>query len=202
VGCSPLLRQDPDGSLALVSRPTPFMVLQFCRDVSDTITALFSGGLDGPSSDHNAIVQNQRLSGSMNLKPLANRRFTMKFLSLIGALAIVIAVGAAVFFFGGFHNVAATQPDLGIIAWALEHIRGASINRHAVDQPPVSMQDPRLRLAPARSRHAVARAVTVAPGVTWAKFSEVYAPTLQISRMWSRTSRPRRSFGLSATAST
>jgi hypothetical protein len=174
------------------------MVLQFCRDVSDTITALFSGGLDGPSSDHNAIVQNQRLSGSMNLKPLANRRFTMKFLSLIGALAIVIAVGAAVFFFGGFHNVAATQPDLGIIAWALEHIRGVSINRHAVDQPPVSMQDPRLRLAPA----SVARAVTVAPGVTWAKFSEVYAPTLQISRMWSRTSRPRRSFGLSATAPT
>src|SRR6266436_5785886 len=66
----------------------------------------------------------------------------MKFLSLIGALAIVIAVAAAVFFFGGFYNVAATQPDLGVVAWALEYVRDASINRHAVDQPPVSMEDP------------------------------------------------------------
>jgi hypothetical protein len=41
----PLSRQDPDGSLALVSRPAPSIVLQFCGDVSDTITALFSGGV-------------------------------------------------------------------------------------------------------------------------------------------------------------
>jgi hypothetical protein len=60
----------------------------------------------------------------------------MKVLSLIAALAILIAVAAVVFFFGGFYNVAATQPDLGVVAWALEYIRDASINRHAVDQPP------------------------------------------------------------------
>jgi len=33
----------------------------------------------------------------------------MKFLGLIGALAIIIAVAAVVFFFGGFYNVAATS---------------------------------------------------------------------------------------------
>src|SRR5260370_8812454 len=66
----------------------------------------------------------------------------MKSLSLIGALAIIIAIAAAVFFFGGFYNVAATPPDLGIVAWALEHVRDASINRHAVDNPPLSMEDP------------------------------------------------------------
>jgi len=66
----------------------------------------------------------------------------MKVLSLIGALAILIAAAAVVFFFGGFYNVAATQPDLGVVAWALEYIRDASINRHAIDQPPVSMEDP------------------------------------------------------------
>ena len=66
----------------------------------------------------------------------------MKFLSFIGALAIIVAVAAAVFFFGGFYNVAATEPDLGVVAWTLEYVREASINRHATDQPPAAMENP------------------------------------------------------------
>jgi mono/diheme cytochrome c family protein len=101
----------------------------------------------------------------------------MKFLSLIGALAIIIAVAAAVFFFGGFYNVAATQPDLGIVAWALEYVRDASINRHAVDQPPVSMEDAATIRTGARAY--AARGCTNChggPGVKWAKFSEGLRP--------------------------
>ena len=101
----------------------------------------------------------------------------MKFLSLIGALAIIIAVAAAVFFFGGFYNVAATEPDPGIVAWALEYIRDASINRHAVDQPPASMEDPATIQAGARA--FAARGCTNChggPGVMWAKFSEGLRP--------------------------
>ena len=101
----------------------------------------------------------------------------MKFLSLIGALAIIIAVAAAVFFFGGFYNVAATEPDPGIVAWALEYVRDASINRHAVDQPPVSMEDPATIQAGARA--FASRGCTNChggPGVTWAKFSEGLRP--------------------------
>ena len=101
----------------------------------------------------------------------------MKFLSLIGALAIIIAVAAAVFFFGGFYNVAATEPDPGIVAWALEYVRDASINRHAVDQPPVSMEDPATIQAGARA--FAARGCTNChggPGVMWAKFSEGLRP--------------------------
>jgi len=101
----------------------------------------------------------------------------MKFLSLIGALAIIIAVAAAVFFFGGFYNIAATQPDLGIVAWALEQVRDASINRHAVDQPPVSMEDPATIQTGARA--FAARGCTSChggPGVMWAKFSEGLRP--------------------------
>jgi mono/diheme cytochrome c family protein len=101
----------------------------------------------------------------------------MKSFSLIGALAIIIAIAAAGFFFGGFYNVAATQPDLGIIAWALEHIRNASINRHAVDQPPVSMEDPTTIQIGARAfaSHACA-SCHGGPGVMWAKFSEGLRP--------------------------
>jgi mono/diheme cytochrome c family protein len=101
----------------------------------------------------------------------------MKFLSLAGALAIIIAVTAGVFFFGGFYNVAATQPDLGIVAWALEHVRDASINRHAVDQPPISMEDPATIQAGARA--FASRGCTNChggPGVMWAKFSEGLRP--------------------------
>ena len=43
----------------------------------------------------------------------------MRILAGIGALAIVIAVGAAVFFFGGFFNVAASEPDPEIVNWVL-----------------------------------------------------------------------------------
>jgi hypothetical protein len=101
----------------------------------------------------------------------------MKFLSLIGALAIVIAVAAAVFFFGGFYNVAATKPDLGIVAWALEYVRDASINRHAVDEPPASMGDTATIQAGARA--FASRGCTNChggPGVKWAKFSEGLRP--------------------------
>ena len=35
----------------------------------------------------------------------------MRLLALIGVLAIIVAVAAVAFFFGGFFNVAATDPD-------------------------------------------------------------------------------------------
>ena len=44
---------------------------------------------------------------------------TLKFLGLIGLLAILFGSGAAVFFFGGFFDVAADHPDPDIVNWAL-----------------------------------------------------------------------------------
>ena len=35
----------------------------------------------------------------------------MRFLAAIGALAIVVGIGAAAFFFGGYYNVAGTAVD-------------------------------------------------------------------------------------------
>jgi Cytochrome C oxidase, cbb3-type, subunit III len=101
----------------------------------------------------------------------------MKFLSLIGALAIIVAVGAAVFFFGGFYNVAATRPDPDIVAWALGYVRDASISRHATDQPPISMEDPATIQTGARA--FASRGCTNChggPGVMWEKFSEGLRP--------------------------
>jgi mono/diheme cytochrome c family protein len=101
----------------------------------------------------------------------------MKILSLIGALAIIIAVAAAVFFFGGFYNVAATQPDLGIVAWALEQVREASINRHAIDEPPVAMEDAATIRTGARAFASRGCAnCHGGPGIMWAKFSEGLRP--------------------------
>jgi mono/diheme cytochrome c family protein len=101
----------------------------------------------------------------------------MKLLSLIGALAIIVGVAAAVFFFGGFYNIGATQTDPGIVVWALTHVREASINRHAVDKPPVAMDDPTVIQAGARAY--AARGCTTChggPGVDWVKFSEGLHP--------------------------
>src|SRR6516225_8039518 len=56
---------------------------------------------------------------------------TLTTLAVIGVLAILGAIAAAVFFFGGFYNVAASEEDPAIVNWALVHIRRASITRHA-----------------------------------------------------------------------
>jgi hypothetical protein len=64
---------------------------------------------------------------------------TLKFLALIGVLAILGGIGAAAFFFGGFFNVGADHPDPDIVNWALVHVRKVSIARHATDQPPGSL---------------------------------------------------------------
>ena len=56
----------------------------------------------------------------------------MRILAVVGALAIIAGVSAAVFFFGGFYSVAGTVEDPAIVRWALIQVRTASIDRHAV----------------------------------------------------------------------
>ncbi len=60
----------------------------------------------------------------------------MRFLAVIGALAIAVGIGAAAFFFGGYYSVAGTTEDPAAVTWALTRVRTASINRHANDNPP------------------------------------------------------------------
>ena len=101
----------------------------------------------------------------------------MRFLALIGALAIIVGIGAAVFFLGGFYNVAATAEDPAIVRWALIQSRTASINRHAIDQPPANINDAQTVQAGAKA-FAEHRCVNChgAPGVTWLKYSEGLNP--------------------------
>jgi len=101
----------------------------------------------------------------------------MRILALIGALAIIIGIGAAGFFFGGFYSVAGTQEDPAIVHWALLQVRTASINRHAVDRPPSSINDASRVQAGAKA-YAAHGCTTChgGPGVNWAKFSEGLHP--------------------------
>ena len=101
----------------------------------------------------------------------------MRILAMIGALAIIVGIGAAVFFFGGFYSVAGTAEDPAIVTWALTKVRTASINRHADDPPPASINEPASVQAGARefSEHGCTNCHG-APGVKWAKFSEGLHP--------------------------
>jgi len=101
----------------------------------------------------------------------------MRILAFIGALAIVMAVGAAIFFFGGFFSVAASEADPGVVNWALVKVRMASIERHAREISPVNLDDPEMVHSGARA--FAARGCTNchgAPGVNWQKFSEGLQP--------------------------
>ena len=67
----------------------------------------------------------------------------MRFLALIGALAIIVAVGAAIYFFGGFYSVAQSEDNPAVVDWALASIRGASVAGHATETPPANSRRPR-----------------------------------------------------------
>ena len=101
----------------------------------------------------------------------------MRLLAFIGALTILAGIAALVFFFGGFFNIAATEQDPAPIAWAIIHVRTASIDRHAAATPAGSLDDPATIRAGA---HAFATRGCVlchgGPGADWAKFSEGLNP--------------------------
>src|SRR6266480_2496669 len=101
----------------------------------------------------------------------------MRILAVIGVLAIIVVIGGAVFFFGGIYSVAGTAEDPAIITWALTRVRTASINRHADDQPPASINDPASVQAGAKAfaAHGCTNCHG-APGVKWTKFSEGLHP--------------------------
>jgi mono/diheme cytochrome c family protein len=101
----------------------------------------------------------------------------MRILSIIGALAIVVGIFCAAFFFGGFYSVAGTAEDPAAVTWALTLVRTASIDRHASDPPPSSLNDAATVQAGART-YAAFGCVNChgAPGVKWQKFSEGLHP--------------------------
>jgi mono/diheme cytochrome c family protein len=101
----------------------------------------------------------------------------MRRLAFIGVLAIIVAVGAAIFFFGGFYNVGGSAEESAGVNWALAYVRTASIARHAKDQPTISLDDPAIVQAGARA-YTAAGCVNChgAPGVNWQKFSEGMIP--------------------------
>jgi mono/diheme cytochrome c family protein len=101
----------------------------------------------------------------------------MRFLAAIGALAIVVGIGCAAFFFSGFYSVAGTSEDPAAVAWALTRVRTASINRHATDNQPASFGDAAMVEAGAKAYASFGCAnCHGAPGTKWLKFSEGLHP--------------------------
>ena len=101
----------------------------------------------------------------------------MRLLALIGAIAIVVGIAALVFFFGGFFNVAATNPEPAPVSWALIKVRTASVDRHATQSPPAGYDTPEKVQAGAKAY--MARGCINChggPGVEWQKFSEGLRP--------------------------
>jgi len=101
----------------------------------------------------------------------------MRFLAAIGALAIVVGIGCAAFFFGGYYSVAGTTEDPAAVTWALTRVRTASIDRHANDNPPASFGDAAMVQAGAKAYASFGCATCHgAPGAKWLKSSEGLHP--------------------------
>lgn len=101
----------------------------------------------------------------------------MRLFTLIGILAVIVGIAALVFFFGGFFNVAATNPEPAPVSWALIKVRMASVDRNATTPPPAGYDTPEKIQAGAKAY--MARGCTNChggPGVEWQKFSEGLRP--------------------------
>ena len=115
----------------------------------------------------------------------------MRVLAVIGALAIVAAVAAGVYLFGGFYSVAASKEGNPVVDWALVRVREASMNHHAGGAPPLKLDDP------AVIRRCMAIAILTArghdPGRAAARqMRSKRAPSPRAGRL-SGSSSPRRS---------
>lgn len=101
----------------------------------------------------------------------------MRFLAFIGAVAILAAIAATAYFFGGFYSVAAVEEDPAPVAKALVYVRNASIQKHASGQPPINVADNAAIQAGAKAYAKFGCAnCHGAPGADWAKFSEGLNP--------------------------
>ena len=122
----------------------------------------------------------------------------MRILAFIGVLAILVAIGAAVFFLGGFFNVAESVPNSAVIDWGLASVRAASVARHAADAPapPANLSDPATIKAGARA-YATIGCVNChggPPNADWAKFSEGLIPIPADLKVMAKTRTPAELF--------
>jgi mono/diheme cytochrome c family protein len=101
----------------------------------------------------------------------------MRILTLIGVLAILGAIAAGAYFFGGYYDVGASATQPAIVDWALANVRAASVARHATDHAPGGLDDPTAIQSGARA-FAARGCVKChgAPGVGWEKFAEGMHP--------------------------
>ena len=102
----------------------------------------------------------------------------MRFLAFIGALAILTAIGAAIFFFGGFYNVAQSADNPPIVDWALASVRGASVVAHGTETPPANLDNDETVKAGARAYSTIGcvNCHGGPPNANWAKWSEGLKP--------------------------
>ena len=103
----------------------------------------------------------------------------MRILALIGALAIVIAAAAGVFFLGGYFDVGAAWDDPAVVRWGLTQTREASIRHQsaAIGAPPIKLDDPAVIRDGAHEydEHGCVNCHG-GPGAQWQKFSEGLNP--------------------------
>ena len=101
----------------------------------------------------------------------------MKFLAAIGVLAILTALGSALYFYGGFYSVAAIEPHSDVVTAAVTMVREASIEKHVTSAAPPALND----VADVKAgAHAYAKEGCMnchgAPGVDAAQFTKGMNP--------------------------
>src|SRR5277367_256846 len=128
--------------------------------------------------DCRRICSRRRAAISLARPSTGRRECPMRFLAFIGALAILAALAAAIYLFGGFYSVAENEDNPAIVDWALASVRGASVAGHATDKAPANLDDPATIKAGAKvySTIGCVNCHGGPPDANWAKWSEGLKP--------------------------
>lgn len=86
-------------------------------------------------------------------------------LAAIGAVCVVLVLGAVVYLGGGFYDVGADKPHTGLVAWVLGTVRERSIDAHGEDIPVPKLDDPRMIAEGAEHYDAMCTTCHLAPGM-------------------------------------
>jgi mono/diheme cytochrome c family protein len=151
------------------------------RGIASRPAGEFEAGAANPQKvagpDRHYFLRSARYDTATGFTPGDVSMKTLKTLAIIGLLAILVGIASAVYFFGGYYNVAGTAEEPAIVKWALVKVRQASVAQHAKDRPPTTLDDPATVQAGARA-FSERGCVNChgGPGVNWAKFSEGLRP--------------------------
>lgn len=103
----------------------------------------------------------------------------MRVLAVLGAVLLVVVIGAAAYAYFGFYNIAASDPHVDVVRWSLERTQDNSVQRQAgqeVGEVPALDDSEMIRTGADHYRQEGCIQCHAGPGIAQAEFARHMRP--------------------------